>query len=312
MRVRVVRVAGILGVLAIAGAAPARAQSLITAVKLGKDQIGLVKTAPGLSTRISFQDTVAEIICGDLYDPTSGRGNFVLQRADKDVFVKPISAKGISNLFVKTGERGEQIYNFDLVVVPPNEALRVVNVIGARDGAGDPDARARARKQAEEIVQQAEAQAASIVASAHRDADALTSEAEDRAQKDQYRRFVNAMMLGVRQEKTGASKISAPNGVTISLDQQVVIFGDKSYLRYTIHNNGAKDFTFTKLSLEDGSGKVLSAEIVQGKTTNVVKPGESLVGVIGFVSDSAGKREKLILSVRGEGAAEIAHLAVSL
>jgi hypothetical protein len=316
--VRIGRVVCIFIIGALAAAMPCRAQSPVATIKLGKDLIGLVKTAQGLSTRISFPEPVKEIICGDLYDPASGRGSFVLQRGENDVFVKPITPKGISNLFVKTGDRAEHTYNFDLVIVPTNEALRVVNVIGertqsgARPGYSQAESDALARKQVDETVRQAEAEAANIIANAQRNADTLIGEATERAQKDVDRRFVNALMLGLREEKTGASRVAAPNGVTVTLDQRVIIFGDRSYLRYTIHNNGAKDFTFDKLLLEDGSGKPVSADIIQAKTANVVKPGESLVGIIVFTSDSTGKRDRLTLSVRGEGSTEIARLAVTL
>lgn len=309
---------GAIGLVVAAGATGARAQSLVTSIKLGRDQIGLVKTAQGLSTRISFQEPVAEIICGDLYDAATGRGSFVLQRGGHDVFVKPIPPKGMSNLFVKTGENGEHIYNFDLAIVPSNEALRVVNVVGVNPTAAearpasrpaDSEIQAQARKQADDAIRQAQADAADIVAAAHRDADAITSQAMERAQNDLNRRFVNALMLGLRQQKTNPARVTAPNGISITLDPEVVFFADKLYLRYSIHNDGPKDFSVSDLSVEDASGKTLSADIVAGKSGNIVKPGESSAGVIAF--DSAHK-SRIILSVRGEGKTEIARLGVNL
>ncbi|HEY6334117.1 MAG TPA: hypothetical protein VI756_32680 [Blastocatellia bacterium] len=271
-----------------------------------------------MSTRISFQEPVAEIICGDLYDAATGRGSFVLQRGDRDVFIKPIPPKGMSNLFVKTGDHGEHIYNFDLAIVPSNEALRVVNVLGASTSAGEPrpalgvaesEIQVQARKKADDTIRQAEADAAEIVAAARRGADAITSQAMERAQNDLNRRFVNALMLGLRQQKTVPAKVTAPNGVSITLDPEVIFFGDKSYLRYSIHNDGAKDFSVSDLSVEDGSGKTVSADIVAGKNGNIIKPGESSAGVIAF--DSVHKT-RIVLSVRGEGNTEIAHLGVNL
>ena len=104
-----------------------------TTITLGPDQIGIVETAQGITTRIAFREKVTEIICGDLYDPASGKGTFVVQNSGSDVFLKPIASRGMSNLFVKTEEGGGQrIYSFDLNVASSDaEAHRVVNVVAA-------------------------------------------------------------------------------------------------------------------------------------------------------------------------------------
>jgi TonB family protein len=104
------------------------AQTPTTTITLGPDQVGLVKTAERITTRISFPETIKEIICGDLYDPATGRGSFVVQGSDMDVFLKPIVSKGVSNIFVKTGKKGEFIYSLDLVIGPVDEAYRIVTV----------------------------------------------------------------------------------------------------------------------------------------------------------------------------------------
>jgi len=57
---------------------------------LGPNQIGVVKSAQEITTRITFTQPVKEVICGDLYDNTSGTGSFVVQRSGKDIFLKPI------------------------------------------------------------------------------------------------------------------------------------------------------------------------------------------------------------------------------
>ena len=115
---------------------PPPVKSAIVTIRLGTDQIGTLKTGEKLSTRLSFRESVKEVICGDLYDPTSGVGSFVIQRLDNDVFIKPVVSKGVSNLFVKTGEKGEYIYNFSLLIVPADQAYLVVKVIGSSDSAG--------------------------------------------------------------------------------------------------------------------------------------------------------------------------------
>lgn len=108
------------------------AQTPVITVKLGTDETALVKTAQGITTRIAFPERVTESICGDLYDPASGRGTFVVQNSGSDVFLKPVASKGVSNLFVMTGEgANRQIYHFDLNVVSASLAFRVVNVVAA-------------------------------------------------------------------------------------------------------------------------------------------------------------------------------------
>ena len=115
----------------------ARGQSPITTLTLGPDQIGSVRTAQGITTRISFPRPVKEIICGDLYESTTGKGAFVIARSGDDqnpgtdIYLKPVVQKGVSNLFVRTID-GKQTYNFDLNIVPsPAQAHRVVNVFDA-------------------------------------------------------------------------------------------------------------------------------------------------------------------------------------
>ena len=117
--------------LPIASAQSPATRTPISTVTLGPDQIWIVKTAQKISTRISFSEPIKEIICGDLYDPASGTGSFVIQRIEKDIFVKPILTKGISNMFVKAGEKGEYMYNFSLLIVPHDQAHLIVNVKNA-------------------------------------------------------------------------------------------------------------------------------------------------------------------------------------
>ena len=128
----VISIAMILSLLA--ASQTSGAQSPVTALALSPDRIGEIKTAPGITTMIRFPDAVQEIICGDLYDAATGKGTFVVQRSGtadhpgNEVFVKPVSSKGLSNMFVKTGE-GKHTYSFDLSIVStPQAANRMVNV----------------------------------------------------------------------------------------------------------------------------------------------------------------------------------------
>lgn len=121
-------------VIALAQQPTQTAQVPIVTIRLTEDQIASVKTAEGITTRLVFYDQIQEIICGDLYDPATGKGGFVIQRSGKDIFLKPVKPKGISNLFVKTGDKADYTYSFDLMIVPVPQAHRIVNVVKAQTG----------------------------------------------------------------------------------------------------------------------------------------------------------------------------------
>ena len=299
-------------------AVAAQAQSPIMSLTLGSDQIGKVRTALGLSTRVSFSEPVKEIICGDLYDPASGKGSFVVQRGENDVFIKPIASKGLSNMFVKTGEHGEHIYNFDLEIVPAAQAFRVVNVNSARTTEREDqpapetrrvDSDQQAQQKADEILRKARTDAAKIVSESEEQAAAVTRQAAERTQSEIERRFTNALMLGVRETKISNPRVLARK-VSISLDPRMLTFDEKAYLRYTIQNGGDSDFAFAGLTIETSPGKALPVEIIQTKSENRVAPGESLTGIMVFDPKGVGAKDKLALVVRGENKAEIAHLNV--
>lgn len=129
---RISRTIIILAMTLLASLSAAQAQSSVIDFTLKPNQIVPIKTGERITTRIIFPGPVKEIICGDLYDPGSGKGSFVIQGGDKDIFVKPIVRKGVSNMFVKVGENGEYVYNFDLSIVPAEQAYRVINIIDAQ------------------------------------------------------------------------------------------------------------------------------------------------------------------------------------
>ncbi|HLG14335.1 MAG TPA: hypothetical protein VJH03_07515 [Blastocatellia bacterium] len=326
----------------------ARAQGPVTTVTLGPDQIGFVRTAQGITTRISFTEDVTEIICGDLYDPASGKGGFVVQRSGSDVFVKPIASKGMSNLFVKTGEGGKHTFNFDLLIVPTNQANRVVNVIGVsvragpeNDGAPPTAATQRsaaqdttsmqqvsdrdgtlerrkaeieqlARHEANEILRSARQQAARVIAEAEAKLEGADKQIAERSQQESENRFVRNLLLGIRESRI-ASPRAVLKKVVISLDPRVLTFDDRSYLRYTIQNTGDRQFSFSAISLEafsDGAAETIPIEIAQSKSENLVAPGESLAGVITFDSKQPGPKARLTLYFRGEDNIAIARLVI--
>jgi Domain of unknown function (DUF4352) len=311
-------------------------QTPVATLALGTDRIGEIKTAQGITTMIRFPEAVQEIVCGDLYDAGTGKGTFVVQRSGtterpgNEVFIKPVSSKGASNMFVKTD--GKHTYSFDLTIVGTAQAHRMVNVTDlaapaspANDPRGaDPeksppdferlkaDAEQQARARAAEILRGAQQQADRKIA----EADAKLAEAErlapQRAEQEIERRFMQALMLGLRETKVSNTRATAKR-VVITLDQQMLQFDDKAYLRYTMQNTGEQDFAFTAMSLELTDGKEtkpLTALVNQSKPDNLLAPGESLTGVIVFDPKQVGVKQRLTLFVRGEDSAELAHVTI--
>ncbi len=315
-------------------------QSPITSLALGPDQIGQVKAAVGISTRISFPEPVQEIICGDLYDPGSGKGTFVVQRSGtdqrpgNDVFLKPVASKGMSNMFVRTGEGGEHVYNFDLEIVPTSQAQRVVNITytpKSRSKEGEDSSMAQpngenpgdleqrktqvleaARRQADDIVRNARQQADRIAAEAEAKVAETERQSTERLQQERFRSFMRAYMLGVRETKIKNSRV-AVNKVVLALDPKIFTFDDKAFVRYTIQNGGDQPFSFVSLSLETTYGdetRPVTSESVQTKTENKLDPGESLTGVIAYDPKQIGAKDKLALVMRGEEKAEILRVNI--
>ncbi len=316
-------------------------QSPVATLALSADRIGEIKTAQGITTMIRFPEAVQEIICGDLYDAGTGKGTFVVQRSGtndrpgNEVFIKPVSPRGASNMFVKTD--GKHTYSFDLTIVPTAQAHRMVNVTDlapatnpnppaptAESRGADPEkptpdferlkaeAEQQARQKAAEIIRGAQQQADRKIA----EADAKLTEAEriapQRADQEIERRFMQALMLGLRETKVSNTRATAKK-VIITLDQRMLLFDDKAYLRYTVQNTGDKDFAFTAISLEVTDGKdvkPLTAVVNQSKSENSIAPGESLTGVIVFDPKQVGTKQRLTLFVRGEDSSELAHVTI--
>ncbi|HKP87932.1 MAG TPA: hypothetical protein VJZ26_17650 [Blastocatellia bacterium] len=362
MRVKVSTAILIACLAAISSAA--QSQAPIATIALGPDQIGVVKTAVGITTRITFPEPVQEIICGDLYDAATGKGTFVVQRSGtdqkpgNDVFIKPVAQKGLSNMFVKAGD-GKHTYNFDLNIVPAAQAHRVVNVTDAPAGqsaqprdnqpgvqtatssapntaqppAGGEQRPAEDRtekpapdfeRQKAEAENQARQKADDIIRSARQQADRIIGDAEakmldsernssTRADHLSEQRFIQALILGLREAKITNSRAQTKKKVIVMLDPRMLMFDDKAYLRYTIQNAGSEDFAFNTVSLETGEGKemrLITAEVTQSKSENKLASGESLTGVIAFDPKQITPKDRLTLFVRGEDSAEIAHVTI--
>jgi len=331
-------------VLCLASVPIARAQSPITSMSLGPDSIGKIRTALGITTRISFPEPVLEIVCGDLYDPGSGKGTFVAQPSGTkddpgtDVFVKPVAGKGLSNMFVTTGKGKKRTYNFDLEVVPVAQAHRIVTVVDARplatppdansgssgspsNGAEDPaavlermkaEAEQQTRVKAAEILRNAQQQADRKVAEAEARAGDMDREAAARAGLTVEKRFMQALMLGLREIKISKPSVTQKK-LIVKLDPPtVLLFDDKAYLRYTIQNTGDSDFVFASVSLETGLPKEtqpITFELNPGKAENKLVTGEAVTGVIVFDPKQVGK-ERLTFVLRAEDQTEIARIVI--
>jgi hypothetical protein len=284
-------------------------------------------------------------VCGDLYDQASGKGLFVVQRSGtserpgNDVFVKPIASRGMSNLFVTTGDSRRRTFNFDLKIVPVEQAHRVVNVVdaSAHPGEAQPSAggeprqsepdRSKVSGELEKMKSQAEEQArqkaGDIIRNAQQQADRKIAEADARitenerqssirADAEVERRFLKALMLGVREQRIDKPRFTARR-VIVTLDPRVLTFGEKAYLRYTIQNTGAENFTFNGLALEaetDRNTNQLVIEVNQSKSENILVKDESLTGVIVFDAKFVGAKDKLSLIVRADDNSEIARLII--
>ncbi|HJQ22309.1 MAG TPA: hypothetical protein VKA60_00245 [Blastocatellia bacterium] len=321
-------------VLALAGAT--LAQAPIVTLQLGPDQIGVVKTSVGISTRITFPEPVTEIICGDLYNATDGKGTFVVarsgsdQKPGNDIYVKPVGSRGQSNMFVKTGD-GKHTYNFDLSIVAPAQAHRVINVTDAAPttvsgGASAPpsapcpdadriraDAEEQGRRKADEILRNARQQADRITGEAEAKLAEANRQASERAGQETDRRFVQALML-LREIRIANPKATTKKKIIVSVEpSRVLLFGDKAYIRYTIQNAGAEDFSFNTLTLETGEGgaaKPMTVEVVQNKPENRLTPGETLTGIVVFDPKQVDAKDKLTFYLRADDHLEITHVTI--
>jgi hypothetical protein len=328
--------AATLALILLSLAAITPAQNPVSSLTLGPDIIGKVRTAPAITTKITFPDKVLEVICGDLYDASSGKGSFVLQTSGNDVFLKPVVPRGMSNMFVKTGDDGKHTYNFDLEIVAVAQAHRIVNVTLAVPqspppaeppaATGAPDSvstkadleklrtqiEADARQEADEIIRKARQQAGRITTEAEEKVMDMEKQAIARGAQATEDRFVQALMLGLREVKINDPRTSVKK-IVVQIEPRVLTFDERSFLRYTITNNSEAEFLFRGISLEVVSGREttpINIRVVQSKADNRLEPGETLNGVIVFDSKRVPPKDRLALFLRGEDRAEIARVVI--
>ena len=116
---------------AVASTAQNKPSEAVVNFVLAENQFATILTAKGYVTRLALPEKAEAAICGDLYDPQTGIGSFVVNSSGNDVFIKASGTKGASNLFVKTANF---TFNFYLNTVPDSQAHRVVTVRQAKPG----------------------------------------------------------------------------------------------------------------------------------------------------------------------------------
>jgi hypothetical protein len=316
----------------------AQAEAQITTVPLGPETIATIRSSVGNTTRVVFPEPIDEIVCGDLYDEASGKGTFVILKGENDFFIKPVVAKGQSNMFVKTAGK-KKTYNFKLEVVPANQAHFTVNVVDLRPAAPSPEnpaqpangnpgatpciTEADLEKRKAEIEQAGQLKADEIIRKARDEANRITNEAEtrvaelnrkasDNAPQLSERRFIQTLLAGVQRLAVNTTR-GVVRKVSITLDPEIYVFDGKAYLRYTIHNTSDKDFLYTAIGVETGAPKALQpipVELTQSKSENTLAPTETLSGVITFDARLITPKDKIVFLIRGEEQVELLRLNI--
>jgi hypothetical protein len=289
-------------------AAPAAASGIIF-VDVTPDSITTIKTAQNLITRIALSREAKQAICGDLFDPGTNAGSFVINRDGNDVFIKPVVAKGQTNLFIKTDQ---ETYNFDLVVVPASQAYRVVNVnvpsyaaqIEAKREAAEREIEQQRTALATEMEQQLDTRRRELEQKAATDLAAeqkkLRVEADRRAGDMAVRRFIDGLMQGFTtvalRERRGQLE-----QVEVAVDDAAYVFEGKLYVRYRVTNRGGREVTLgePRLLVQGGEkDRPLTATIFTSRGDFRVPAGQSAAGIAVFERPELVQGERVVLVLR--------------
>lgn len=291
---------------------PAPAASGIIFVDVTPDSITTLKTAQNLITRVAFPQDAKQAICGDLFDPATNTGSFVIDHNGTDVFIKPVTGKGQTNLFVKTDQA---TYNFDLVVVPPAQAYRVVNVNLPPFQKQIDDQKAEVAKQLESAradldaeyeqkyqdrVHQLEAQSASDLAT---ETKKVRAEGDRKAADMATRRFVDGMLQGFTtvplREKRGQS-----DQLEVAVDDVAYIFEGRLYVRLRVTNRGQRDVTYQEPKIiVQGPGQkdqTVATTVFTSRGDYKIPAGQNVGIVAVFERPSLEKGERVVLFIRGD------------
>jgi hypothetical protein len=279
------------------------------------DSVLVVKTGAGVVTRVSLPEEAKSAVCGDLYDPATNAGSFIITRDGNDVYIKPVpKTNAKSNLFVKTDK---DVFNFDLVIVPAEQAHRVVNVNIPRFEKDLEAYKTEARTQLEAEFQQKrmelEATVQAVKDQLARENDGkleeerkrLRAEADQRVNDLLMTRFVDGMLLGFTRvamiEKSG--KLGP---VSVAVDPEALTFEGRLYVKYRITNNSAEDVVYlepglTLMSVADGNVPI-AAKVHTADGIFRVPAKETATGVIVFEQPVLQRGDKVVLNLRGEDA----------
>jgi hypothetical protein len=174
------------------------------------------------------------------------------------------------------------------------------------------EAEQQTRQKAAEILRTAQQQADRKIAEAEARAGDMDRGASARAGQTIERRFIQALMLGLRDIKINNPRVTQKK-FALKLDPSVLVFDEKAYLRYTIQNTGDTDFGFGSVSLETGAAKdthPITFELHPSKAENKLTPGEVVTGVIIFDPKQFGAKDRLVFFLRDEDKTEIAHITI--
>jgi hypothetical protein len=281
-------------------------------VDVTPDTITTLKTAQNLITRVALPQEAKQAICGDLFDPATNTGSFVIDHNGNDVFIKPVAKSGQTNLFVKTDTA---VYNFDLVVVPPAQAYRVVNVnlppyeqqIAAQKAAAAREIEQQRTQLETDMAQELATRKTELDQKAQADLAAeqkrLRTDADRRAADMATRRFIDGILQGLStiplREKRGQY-----DQIEVVVDDSAYVFEGKLYVRFRLTNRGTKDVTYQepKLLVQGGEkDRPVTTTLFTSRGDYKVPAGQSAAGIAVFERPSLDKGERIVLIVRGGG-----------
>jgi hypothetical protein len=277
------------------------------------DSVLEVKTGAGVVTRISLPEEAKSAVCGDLFDPSTNAGSFIITRDGADVFVKPVpKTSARSNLFVKTDKN---VFNFDLVIVPADQAHRVFNVNIPTYEKDIEAAKEQAVRTLEADYQrrmtELEATHQARMTELERENDGkleeerkkIRAEAEGKANEHVMMRLVDGMLHGSTVVVSERSGKLGP--VTVTLESEAQVIEGMLYVKYRITNNTVDDVVYKepRVSLralsEERNAPIVATTYTEDGVLRV--PAKSTTqGVIVFERPSLLKGDKVLLIFRGE------------
>lgn len=284
-------------------------------IEVTPDTVTTIRVAQGVITRVALPDEAKSAICGDLFDATSNTGSFLIEKSGKDVFIKAVQSKGQSNLFIKTDDN---VYAFDLLVVPPAQAYRVVNVnqpsyrekIEADRQKMLADVESERRQMQSALNQQFEARRQELEQQSADEIEAerrkLRAEADRRASELSSRRLADGIMTGLNGlalvERRGKF-----DQVTVELGTVAYTFEGKLYVPYKVVNAGTSDLSYreprvvVRGAAEADGEKFLPTTTFTSRGEYRVDAGETAQGVVVFERPTLEQGERLIFVLRATG-----------